>query len=76
MCASVHILLVYFMTDQPPEAFRFFMFLSIGILMSLIGQSIGYAFGAALNLRVKHYWNHSIIEIRRYKFNPIKIRIL
>ena len=54
MFAFAHILLVYFMTNQPAEAFRFFQFLSIGIMMSLIGQSIGLAIGAALNLRVRH----------------------
>lgn len=45
--------IVYFMSGQPFEMGRLWMYLLMGIMTSLVAQSIGLAIGAALNLQVK-----------------------
>jgi len=43
---------VYFITDQPREPTRFFMFLLIAVLTALVSQSFGLLVGAAFNIEV------------------------
>lgn len=43
--------IVYFMTAQPPEVFRFSMFLGACLLVSFVAQSVGLVVGAAMNVQ-------------------------
>lgn len=43
--------IVYFMTSQPPEIFRFSMFLGACLLVSFVAQSVGLVVGAAMNVQ-------------------------
>lgn len=44
--------IVYYMTSQPLEMFRFGMFLSACLLISFVAQSVGLVVGAAMNVQV------------------------
>ncbi|XP_012271226.1 ATP-binding cassette sub-family G member 4 [Orussus abietinus] len=45
-----YIVIVYFMTSQPLEPERFFMYLNICVLTALVSQSIGLVIGAAMSV--------------------------
>lgn len=47
---TCYIVGVYFITDQPREPTRFFMFLLIAVLTALVSQSFGLLVGAAFNI--------------------------
>ena len=49
---TVYTTIVYFMSDQPLDVMRFFMFLLMGILISLVAQSLGIVIGAAMDIQV------------------------
>ncbi|XP_076287088.1 ATP-binding cassette subfamily G member 4 [Lasioglossum baleicum] len=49
-CCLIFTLIVYFLTSQPLEMTRFFMFFSISLLISFIGQGTGLMIGAVFNV--------------------------
>ncbi|XP_058815331.1 ATP-binding cassette subfamily G member 4 [Topomyia yanbarensis] len=49
-CCLTFTCIIYFMSGQPMEAFRFGMFFAISFLIVLIAQSIGLAIGAWFNV--------------------------
>lgn len=47
----VYVVIVYLLTSQPLEWFRFSMFLSSCLLISFVAQSVGLVVGAAMNVQ-------------------------
>ncbi|XP_014213278.1 ATP-binding cassette sub-family G member 4 [Copidosoma floridanum] len=47
----LYVTIVYFLTSQPPETFRFSMFLGTCLLISFVAQSVGLVVGAAMNVQ-------------------------
>ncbi|XP_058792201.1 ATP-binding cassette sub-family G member 4 [Phymastichus coffea] len=47
----IYVTIVYFLTSQPPELFRFSMFLGTCLLISFVAQSVGLVVGAAMNVQ-------------------------
>ncbi|XP_020294976.1 ATP-binding cassette sub-family G member 4 [Pseudomyrmex gracilis] len=48
--STAYVIIVYFLTSQPLETNRFFMYLNVCVLTSLVAQSIGLLIGAAMNI--------------------------
>lgn len=48
---GVYVSIVYFLTSQPPEAFRFELFLVACLFTTFIAQSIGLVIAAAINMQ-------------------------
>ncbi|GBP31653.1 ATP-binding cassette sub-family G member 1 [Eumeta japonica] len=47
----IYVVIVYLLTSQPQEWFRFSMFLSSCLLISFVAQSVGLVVGAAMNVQ-------------------------
>ncbi|CAK1601325.1 unnamed protein product [Parnassius mnemosyne] len=47
----IYVVIVYLLTSQPLEWFRFAMFLSSCLLISFVAQSVGLVVGAAMNVQ-------------------------
>lgn len=47
----IYVVIVYLLTSQPLEWFRFSMFLSSCLLISFVAQSVGLVVGAAMNVQ-------------------------
>lgn len=51
ICCVFYVSIVYYLTSQPPEWSRYFMFLAICLLTSFVAQSVGVVIGAALHVQ-------------------------
>lgn len=58
-----YVMIVYFMTSQPLETYRFLLYLNICVLTALVSQSIGLLIGAAMSVEVGHTWHCFMLKI-------------
>ncbi|XP_047001476.1 ATP-binding cassette subfamily G member 4-like isoform X1 [Schistocerca americana] len=47
----IYVSIVYYMTSQPPQMWRYAMFLGACLLISFVAQSVGLVVGAAMNVQ-------------------------
>lgn len=47
----IYVSIVYWLTSQPPESHRYYMFLGACLLISFVAQSVGLVVGAAMNVQ-------------------------
>lgn len=52
-CSTLYLIIIYVLTDQPIESFRFTNFVLIGILCNLASQSFGILIGALFKITVR-----------------------
>lgn len=52
LCASSFLLLSYYMTGQPMESDRVLQAWSVGVLITILGQTVGILTGAAFNTQI------------------------
>lgn len=65
---TIYVIILYFMSNHPYDVTRFFKFLTIGILVSLVSQSLGLALGAGLSLKVFSFQMHYFLVMSASHF--------
>ena len=73
MFPTLYVVIVYFMSDQPMEPMRFFMFLTMSVMTSLVAQSLGLVIGAAMEIQVLYFihfkWFKNIYLLQTVRSN-------
>lgn len=52
LCTTIYVLITYFLTNQPPEMFRFIMFLVVCLMAAFNAQGLGLMVGSIFNLKM------------------------
>jgi hypothetical protein len=63
LCVSLYVSLIYTLTDQPLEAFRFFNFLSIGFCACFTAQAYGMLMGSFFEMKVSFYFKQNYVVL-------------
>ncbi|KAL1380622.1 hypothetical protein pipiens_001415 [Culex pipiens pipiens] len=56
LCPSVFVIITYFLTGQPMEPSRFFMFWAITLLLGIFAQTVGLLSGAAFGIQMATFF--------------------
>ncbi|XP_069705051.1 ATP-binding cassette sub-family G member 4-like [Periplaneta americana] len=56
VCSIGYTLVVYLMTEQPSEMLRYFLFLTVCVLVAMVAQSIGLLIGASMSIQNGMVW--------------------